>query len=171
VIHRDLARTQLPQVTAEWITAAHTPETALTAEQRATLALSDELIGELYEADEYVIGVPMHNFSVPANLKLWIDQIVRIGRTFTYENGNALGLLQNKKATFLVASGGSYDPGTERAALNFAEPYLRWMFRFIGVEDTNIVNAGGTAKIRYGVDRATILQPSLAAVRALFQAA
>ena len=169
VVSRDLATTQLPQVTAEWIGAVYTPEAALTARQREVLAISDELIAELYDADEYVFGVPMHNFSIPASLKLWIDQIVRLGKTVSYENGTPAGLLRGKKATFLVASGGVYDAGTPQASLNFIEPYLRAVFGFIGVADTTFVNAGGTAKSLYGVARGHILQPALEAIRGQFQ--
>lgn len=171
VIARDLAVTKLPQVTAEWIGAVHTPEATSSTQQREVLATSNELIAELYSADEYVFGVPMHNFSIPAALKLWIDQIVRMGKTFSYENGVPSGLLLNKRATILVASGGVYQPGTPLAGMNFIEPYLRSVFGFIGVVDTTFVNAGGTAKRLYGVDRGTILQPALDTVRAQFQAA
>ena len=171
VIHRDLAKTHVPEVTAEWIGAAYTPESALSDAQREILKLSDRFIAELYEADEYVFGVPMHNFSIPSKLKLWIDQIVRRGKTFSYAKGAPEGLLIGKKATFLATSGGVYDSGSPLAALNFVEPYLRSVFSFIGVTDCTFVNAGGTAKQQHGVDRATILQPALDAVRTHFQAA
>ena len=171
IIPRDLAQTALSPVNAEWIGAAHTPETALAPSQRAVLATSDTLIAELQAADEYVIGVAMHNFSIPSSLKLWIDQIARAGKTFSYENGTPAGRLHYKKATFLVASGGVYEQGTPMAAMNFVEPYLRAGFGFLGVKDVSFINAGGTARARYGVDGATILQPALASIRAQFQTA
>ena len=171
VITRDLAATNLSQVTAQWIGAAYTPEAALNQQQREILAISDELISELYQADEYVFGVPMHNFSIPSSLKLWIDQIVRAGKTFAYENGASKGLLSHKRATFLMATGGDYKPGTPMQELNFVEPYLRSLFGFIGVTDTRFVTAGGTARRRFGVEPGVILQPALDAVRAHFQAA
>ncbi|HEY9141426.1 MAG TPA: NAD(P)H-dependent oxidoreductase [Bryobacteraceae bacterium] len=171
VITRDLANTKLQPVSAEWIGAAYTPEGSLTARQREILADSDELIAELKAADEYVVGVPMHNFSIPSVLKLWIDQVVRAGKTFVYENGAPVGLLAGKKATFITASGGVYEQGSPSSAMNFVEPYLRSVFGFIGVTDARFVNAGGTAKIRYGVDRESILQPALASIRAQLRAA
>lgn len=76
---------------------------------------------ELEAADEYVFGVVMHNFSIPSVLDLWIDQIVRAGRTFSHERGAIAGLLRNKRATFLVASGGVYEPGAFSGGMNFAE--------------------------------------------------
>ena len=113
----------------------------------------------------------MHNFSIPSSLKLWIDLIARAGKTFSYEGGAPKGLLRNKKATFLVASGGVYEQGTPMAAMNFVEPYLRSVFGFIGVKDVTFINAGGTARARFGVDRATILQPAVESIRAQFHAA
>ena len=161
VITRDLATTKLTPVSAEWIGAAYTPEASLTPKQREELGMSNELIAELHAADEYVIGVAMHNFSIPSVVKLWIDQIVRAGQTFSYEAGAPVGMLGNKKATFLVSSGGVYDQGTPMAAMNFVEPYLRSMFGFLGVTDSSFINAGGTARARSGVNRETILQPAL----------
>jgi FMN-dependent NADH-azoreductase len=171
VITRDLATTKLLPVSAEWVGAAHTPDASLTPPQNEVLAISTELIAELHTADEYVLGVAMYNFSIPAVLKLWIDQIVRHGKTFAYENGTPAGLLRDKKATFLVASGGVYDQGTPRAVMNFVEPYLRSMFAFLGVTETSFINAGGTVKLQYGVDRETILQPAIASIHSQFQSA
>src|ERR1700756_4627843 len=84
VVDRDLNATAIPPVTGEWVGAVHTPENARTPQQRAILWLSDSLLAELEQADEYVLGVPMHNFGVPSVLKVWIDQIARVGRTFSY---------------------------------------------------------------------------------------
>src|SRR6202012_318983 len=84
ILYRDLARLTPAPVNQAWIHAAYTPADAQTVEQKALLAPSDELIQELETADEIVIGVPMHNFSIPSSLKLWIDQIARAGRTLSY---------------------------------------------------------------------------------------
>jgi FMN-dependent NADH-azoreductase len=91
VIERDLNATSIPPISAEWVGAAYTPEEARAPQQKKQLELSDTLLAELARADEYVIGVPMHNFSVPSVLKLWIDQISRVGKTFSYENGTPKG--------------------------------------------------------------------------------
>ena len=166
VITRDVTATPLGPINQEWIGSAYSPKGSLTPRQQDVLALSDALIAELKAADEYVIGVPMHNFSIPSSLKLWIDQVARVGETFSYENGVPAGLLSNKKATFLVASGGVYDQGTPGFALNFIEPYLRSLFAFIGVADTTFINASGTARSRFGVERSIILQPALESIQA-----
>ena len=87
---RDLITSGIPPVDSHWMGAVFTPEESRTAAHKETVALSDTLIAELEAADEYVFGVPMHNFSIPSTLKLWIDQIVRLGRTFSYgESGPA----------------------------------------------------------------------------------
>ncbi len=84
VIVRDLAANPPKPLDQAWIYAAHTPADALQPEQKAILSYSEECIAELERADEYVIGVAMHNFSIPSVVKLWIDQVVRSGRTFAY---------------------------------------------------------------------------------------
>jgi FMN-dependent NADH-azoreductase len=172
IITRDLTTTPIAPVTAAWVGAAYTPEDSRTPEQRQLLALSDTLIAELQSADEYVFGVPMHNFSVPSSVKLWIDQIARAGKTFSYVDGAPAGLLKGKRASFLLTSGGVYDAGTAMASFNFVEPYLRTVFGFLGVTETTFLNAGGTAALRYGqVDRQTFIQPHVESIRTQFQPA
>ena len=171
VVDRDLTATPIPPVTAEWVGAAYTPEEARTPQQKEVLAISETLLAELEQADEYVIGVPMHNFGVPSVLKLWIDQIARVGRTFSYANGAPKGLLTGKKATFIIATGGVYDAQTQMASFNFVEPYLRSVFGFLGVTDTTFLTTGGTAALNYGQDRDAFLAPHLQAVQSHAQAA
>ena len=170
VINRDLNATLIPSVTAEWVGAAYTPDEARTPQQKELLALSESLLAELEQADEYVFGVPMHNFGVPSVLKLWIDQIVRVGKTFSYADGTPKGLLTGKKATFIIATGGIYDAQTQMASFNFVEPYLRSVFGFLGVTDTTFLTAGGTAALNYGQDRDAFLAPHLQAVQSHAQA-
>jgi len=165
VIDRDLNATPIPPIAAEWVGAAYTPEEARTPEQKNLLALSDTLLAEIEQADEYVFGVPMHNFGVPSVLKLWIDQIARAGKTFAYVNGAPKGLLTGKKATFIIATGGKYDAQTQMASFNFVEPYLRSVFAFLGVTDTTFLTAGGTAALNHGQDRDAFLAPHLQAVQ------
>jgi len=167
VLVRDLASTELTPVTAAWAQAVYTPAEKRTEEQKAALALSDTLVGELQAADEYVFGVPMYNFGVPAVFKEWIDQIARAGVTFSYVDGVPKGLLTGKKATVLIAAGGKYDAGTATAGLNFVEPYLKSLFGFLGVTDVAFHTAGGAASLNFGVDRNDFLQPHDVAVAEL----
>jgi FMN-dependent NADH-azoreductase len=165
VLYRDLNATAIPPVNAEWIGAAYTPEPARTQQQKDVLSLSDSLLAELEQADEYVIGVPMHNFGVPSALKLWIDQIARVGKSFAYSDRGPKGLITGKKATFIIATGGTYDPQTRMASFNFVEPYLRSVFGFLGVTDASFLTAGGTAVLNQGHDRTAFLAPHLRAVQ------
>jgi FMN-dependent NADH-azoreductase len=166
VIYRDLAAAPPKPLDANWIGASYTPAEIRTPEQNNTLAESEELIGELEKADEVVFGVAMHNFSIPSVLKLWIDQVVRGGRTFSYGPAGPKGLLEGKEATILIASGGVYQPGTPSAAMDFLEPYLKMILGFIGITNVKIVSAGGVAKVMTGaVDRSAFLKPTLELVR------
>jgi len=168
VITRDLAVSAPRPLDAAWIQAAYTPADARTPAQVAELALSEELIGELERADEYVIGVAMHNFSIPAVLKLWIDQIARRGRTFQYTSAGPEGLLKGKKATIIIATGGLYGNDSPAKGFNHADPYLKTVLGFLGVKDITVVAAGGAAQLASGsIDRPTFLKPSLDQVRAL----
>ena len=170
VIDRDLNATAISPITADWVSAAYTPEEARTPQQKELLGVSDVLLAELERADEYVIGVPMHNFGVPSVLKLWIDQIARVGRTFSYADGTPKGLIIGKKATFIIATGGIYDAQTQMSSFNFVEPYLRSVFGFLGVTDTTFLTTGGTAALNYGQDRDAFLAPHLQAVQSHAQA-
>ena len=170
VVDRDLNATVIPPITAEWVGAVYTPQEARTPQQKEQLSLSDSLLAELEQADEYVFGVPMHNFGVPSALKLWIDQIARVGRTFSYAGGTPKGLLVGKRATFIIATGGIYDAQTQMASFNFVEPYLRSVFGFLGVTEATFITAGGTAALNGGHDRNAFLAPHLQAVRTHAQA-
>jgi FMN-dependent NADH-azoreductase len=167
VISRDLTTLNLPVIDGRWIGAAYTPESSRTSEQSQALASSDSLIQDLQQADEYVFGVPMHNFSIPSTLKLWIDQVVRAGKTFSYGASGPKGLLSGKKATLLLAAGGVYAPGTAMASFDFVTPYLRTVLTFIGVSDITVITADGASKLMSGtVDSETFLAPSLEKVHA-----
>lgn len=165
VIYRDLNATLIPPINAEWVGAVYTPEATRIPQQKQLLALSDSLLAELEQADEYVFGVPMHSFGVPSVLKLWIDQITRVGKTFSYADGKPKGLIIGKKATFIIATGGIYDAQTQMASFNFVEPYLRSLFGFLGLTDVTFLTAGGTMALNHGQDRDAFLAPHLQAVQ------
>lgn len=170
IVTRDLSAQALPAVTASWLAANFTPEESRTKEQKELLSISETLIAELLAADVLVLGVPMYNFGIPAVLKLWIDQIVRAGKTFNYTENGLVGLLTVKTAHVFVASGGVYDPGSPAAGLNFVEPYLRAVLGSLGIKDVRVRWAGGTAGVMRGqIDRDTLLAPHLSAIRAEFR--
>jgi FMN-dependent NADH-azoreductase len=166
VIKRDLTALDLRPVDEFWVAASRTPAESRSKAQKKVLAVSDSLIAELLSGDEYVFGVPMHNFGIPAALKLWIDQVVRAGKTFSY-TAIPNGLLTGKKATLLIASGGVYEQGSTLASFNFVAPYLRTVLGFIGISDLTIIAAEGTAQLMSGkVDPQAFLAPSFEKVSA-----
>lgn len=142
IIYRDLSESNLQFVNADLIAAFHTPGDKLTAEQNKLLEQSNQLISELVEADEYLFGVPMYNFSVPAVFKAYIDLVVRAGKTFSYATGRPKGLLLNKKLIVVIASGGDYSAEPAKN-LDFVEPYLRTVMNFLGIADISFIKAHG----------------------------
>jgi FMN-dependent NADH-azoreductase len=147
VVERDLLKTELTFVTAPWLQAYFTPPDHHTAEMKGALALSDELVAELLDADEIAIGTPVYNYNVPAILKAWIDHIVRKGVTLGYDG---TGLLIGKTATVLLASGGVYTEGSPIAARDIATTYLRLVLNVIGIEDVTFVAGGGAKAVDLG---------------------
>jgi len=141
VIHRDLS-TPLPQISEDWVNANFTPADQRTDAQRETLALSDELVDEIARADTLVIGVPVYNFSIPAALKAWIDQIARAGLTFKYGEDGPQGLMSGRRAILAVASGGT----PVGADYDYATGYMRHILGFIGISDVEIVAADSMAR-------------------------
>ncbi len=140
VIYRDLGRQAVPHIDESWIAAAFTPEANHTPLMQKDLKISDELIAEFLEADRYVFSVPMYNLSIPSRFKAYIDQIVRVGKTFTPD---MKGLVHGKKMLVLTSRGGVYLPDTEMGAFDFQEPYLRAIFGFMGVTDITFIHAQG----------------------------
>ena len=140
VIYRDLLATDLPPITDDW-SAAHLEASEMSPAQRSYLSTSDRLIEELRAADTIVIGAPMYNFSIPPSLKAWIDQVVRIGKTFSSGPNGPRGLLESKKVVVITARGGAYMKGTPMEAFDFQEPYLRHILGFIGLTDVTFIHA------------------------------
>lgn len=146
---RDLAETPLPYVGVPWITGVFLPKDQHTPEMREALAISDELIGELFAADEILIGTPMYNFTVPANLKAWIDHIVRPRVTHSGPPERK-GLVTGKTCKIIIASGGTYDAGLPAAGSDYESGYLKRVLAFIGITDVEVILAGGTAAVAFG---------------------
>lgn len=141
VTYRDVGRFSIPPIDEDWIAAAFTPPEQLTSNVKTALTISDQLIDELLAADFLVFGIPMYNYSVPANFKAYIDQIVRVRRTFTVDSDGYKGLVDGKKAVVITTRGGSYAGGP----LDFQEPYLRAVFEFIGITDIAFIHAENLA--------------------------
>lgn len=144
VVRHDLGANPIPHITAANL-AGLRGEPA-TAEEKATRALSDQLIAELKEADIILVGAPMYNFGVSTVLRSWFDHVLRAGQTFAYSAEGPKGLLTGKRAIVIEARGGFYSEGPAKG-IDFQEPYLRQLFGFVGVTDVTFVHA---EKIGFG---------------------
>ena len=113
------------------------------------LALGGAALAQFLAADIVVIGVPMYNFSIPSQLKAWIDRVCVAGKTFRYTDKGAEGLCRSKRVVLAISRGGFYGPETPQAAAEHQESYLKALFTFLGVKDIEIVRAEGIA---YGPD-------------------
>ena len=143
-IIRDLVKNPVPHIDVGAIAAFFSDLSGHGVTERMATALSDELLEEIMAADDIMITVPMYNFGIPSALKAWIDQIVRIGKTFDFDGQNFSGLLQNKRAFLVIAYGADgYTHGDFKMA-DFIEPYLSFVLNFIGITDITIVPIEGT---------------------------
>jgi FMN-dependent NADH-azoreductase len=169
VISRDLTTIAIPVIDAAWISANLAPKESRTQQQNEILALSTEFTKELLDADEYAIGIPMHNWGPSSSFKLWADQIVRFGETIAVTPSGPKGALGAKQVTFFLAAGRRYDPVSAGPPTNHLEPWLRTFFGYLGVRNMKFVLADGTAEVKYGkIDRAAFLAPHIKAVQSLF---
>lgn len=150
VVERDLAKNPPTFLDLPWIAGAFTPPDQHTDEHKAALKQSDEIIAEIKAADHILITTPFYNFQAPAVLKAWIDHAVRAGHTFKYTEKGPEGLVQGKKLTVIIASGGVYTPGEPFAPYDFLTPYLKAIFGFIGITDVTVLPAGGASGVMSG---------------------
>lgn len=141
VVVRDLARNPHPVLDEAALGALFTPVEQRTAEQAARVAIDDALIAEIQTADAVVLGVPMYNFGIPAQLKNWLDAIARAKVTFQYTANGPEGLLKNKTVYVAFARGGRY----RDTPADTQVPYLKTILGFLGMTDVRFVFAEGFA--------------------------
>ena len=146
VVYRDLAAAAPDHLSGEVIQVVKFGNREnLNERQRAELALTDELVDEFLAAEVVVIGAPMYNFSVPTQLKAWIDRICQAGRTFRYTETGPVGLAAGKKVIVASARGGRYAETPKEVALDHQEAYLRAVMGFVGITDIAFIRAEGLA--------------------------
>jgi FMN-dependent NADH-azoreductase len=143
VVRRDLTIDPPPHVTEEWIAAAFTPSEQRDTAMQATLAWSDTAVDELVAADILVMGTPMYNYGMPSALKAWFDQVVRVGRTFSFDLGRGdwplEPLLTGKRLIVLSARGEfGFASGGLRDGLNHLDPHIATCARYLGVTEDAI---------------------------------
>src|SRR5438445_4249352 len=141
IVYRDLTSTPLAHLSGSHLAAAQgaAPEAALQQDLAAGQAVLDEFLA----ADIVVLGAPMYNFTIPSQLKAWIDRILVAGKTFKYGPQGAEGLAGNKRVIVAISRGGLYAWGTPAAVGEHLETYLRWVFGFIGVTGPEFISADG----------------------------
>ena len=127
-----------PDAKVVYLDLAANPLPHLTLDAFADTSVLDQFLA----ADAIVIGAPMYNFTLPTQLKAWIDRIVIAGRTFQYGPNGPEGLAKGKRVIIVLARGGFYGEGSPASALEHLETYLRGVFNFIGIEPEFVVAEG-----------------------------
>jgi FMN-dependent NADH-azoreductase len=115
----------------------------LSAVQKAENAISEALVLQFLAADVIVVGAPLYNFSVPSQLKAWIDRVAQVGRTFKYTDKGPVGLADGKTVIVASTRGGMYSTSEGGRAMEHQESYLQTVFGFFGITDVRIVRAEG----------------------------
>lgn len=148
VISRDLVADNLPHVTPATLPAAH-PASQLAGPLEGEAALgraaSEALLDEFLAADIIVIGAPMYNFTIPTQLKAWIDRILIPGKTFAYGEAGPTGLVGDKRVILAITRGGFYGADSPAAAAEHGDSYLRSALSFIGITNPDVIVAEGLA--------------------------
>jgi FMN-dependent NADH-azoreductase len=141
VSYRDLTLTPLAHLSGSHLAAGQgaVPEAAL----QPDIAAGQAVLEEFLAADIVVLGAPMYNFTIPSQLKAWIDRILVAGKTFKYGADGVTGLAGNKRVIVAISRGGFYGAGTPAAVGEHLETYLRWVFGFIGVTHPEFISADG----------------------------
>jgi FMN-dependent NADH-azoreductase len=142
ITYRDLAAEPLAHLSGEHLAAAQGAAPESPALQH-DLAASQAALEVFLAADIVVIGTPMYNFTIPSQLKAWIDRILVAGKTFRYGAKGPEGLAGNKRLIITISRGGVYGPGAPAAVLEHLETYLRGVFGFIGVSNPELIVAEG----------------------------
>lgn len=145
VIVRDVGHNPPPFVTEAWIAAVFTPEEQMTPEKREEIRLSDELIDEIDRADVIVIGTPMYNYGMPASLKSWFDNVIRIGKTFTFDLDRGdypLEPIMGGKKLVILSSRGEFGfgPGGVRENMNHLDTHIQTCAHYLGVDETHVIS-------------------------------
>jgi FMN-dependent NADH-azoreductase len=141
ISYRDLTTTPLAHLSGSHLAAAQGAEPA--AEVQADLAIGQAVLEEFLAADIVVLGAPMYNFTIPSQLKAWIDRIIVPGKTFKYGADGAEGLAGSKRVIVAISRGGFYGADSPAAALEHLESYLRGVFGFIGIRNPEFISADG----------------------------
>lgn len=147
VVYRDLAQHPIPQFSPA--VAQFAAGVFPAAESERDVEALQQVLEEVLQADVLVIGAPMYNFSIPSQLKSWLDALIVPGKTFRYSAQRVEGLLAGKRVIIASSRGGYYGPDSPSAAAEHQESLLRSLLGFVGITDIQVVRAEG---VRMGED-------------------
>lgn len=159
VTRYNLAQNPIPHLSGELFAAQGKTADTRTQQEQENVGLSETIMADFQSADILVIGAPMYNFSVPSQLKAWIDRINVAGKTFRYTENGPQGLSGGKRVIIVSVRGGKYGEDSGLAALDHQESYLKTVFGFLGITDIEIIRAEG-------VNMKDNAAPSIAAAKA-----
>jgi FMN-dependent NADH-azoreductase len=143
VKYHDLAADPIAHLSGAYLAAASSPPLPEIHELAVDVAQGRRALGEFLAADIVVIGVPFYNFSIPSQLKAWIDRIVVADKTFRYSEEGPVGLAGGKRLILAIARGGFYGRGSPNHSFEFGETYLRAVFEFMGISNAEVIAAEG----------------------------
>lgn len=146
LVRRDLIADPIAHLDADALAALRpVPGAPINDAIRAAAELNERIVTEFLDSDVVVVGAPMYNFSVPSQLKAWIDRVAQAGRTFRYTENGPQGLAGGKRVVIVSSRGGRYAGQPFEAAMDHQEAYLRTVFGFFGISDVTVVRAEGVA--------------------------
>jgi FMN-dependent NADH-azoreductase len=164
VVYRDLAAEPLGHMSGKHFVAAQGAGVELPPELQHDVALGQAALAEFLASDIVVIGAPMYNFTIPSQLKSWVDRITVAGQTFRYGPEGVKGLAGGKKVVIVSTRGGLYGQESPRAFLDHQEPYLRNLLGFLGITDITVVRAEG---LKVADNRTASMEAAHSAIAAL----
>lgn len=144
VEHLDLAVNTVPHFSADSLGIRRPAEGQISEAEQRENALSEALVSQFLAADVIVVGAPLYNFSIPSQLKAWIDRLAQAGRTFRYTAEGPEGLAKGKTVIAVLSRGGIYSTSEAGQAMEHQESYLKTVFGFFGITDVRVVRAEGT---------------------------
>jgi len=144
VEYLDLAVNTPPHFSADALGIRRPKDGEITEAEKQQNALSEALVSQFLAADVIVVGAPLYNFSIPSQLKAWIDRLAQAGRTFHYTPQGPEGLAKGKTVIAVLSRGGIYSTSEAGQAMEHQESYLKTVFGFFGITDIRIVRAEGT---------------------------
>ncbi|MCE8032214.1 FMN-dependent NADH-azoreductase [Billgrantia tianxiuensis] len=144
IVYRDLVATPPSHLSGEIMAGAGVSEQERNGLQHREAQVTEALLEEFLSADVIVIGAPMYNFTIPSQLKAWLDRILQAGRTFRYTENGPVGLAGGRQVIIASSRGGIYSQGPD-AENDFQERYLRAVFSLIGIDDVTVIRAEGVA--------------------------